>query len=64
MASLYSSLWRWETLLDDQSFGLAIASRDNFLSIGPKEGFQNQLRDVVNERVTALANEILKARAD
>ncbi len=63
VASLTSLLWRGE-FLSDQSYGLVFASKSTSILTGPKEGFQNQLRDVVNELVTDLANEILKARAD
>ena len=63
VATLHSSLWRWEVLMD-HSNGLALAFREIIVTVGDKDGFQNQLRDEVNEAVTELANEILKARAN
>ena len=48
----------------DHSNGLALAFKEIIVTVGDKDGFQNQLRDEVNEAVTELANEILKARAN
>ena len=62
-ASLSVELWRFETL-SDQSFGLVQASTSTYLFVGPKETFQDELRRIVNEHVSELANEILKARAN
>lgn len=46
----------------DETVGLVVAASFGGVYSGPKASFQQQLREVVNERVTALANEILKAR--
>ena len=60
-ASLRVALWRFETLADGTN-GLVESSSMGSTHSGPKGGFQQQLREAVNAAVTALANEILKAR--
>lgn len=50
-------------VLSDGSSGLVEGSSAGGTYVGPKELFQNYLREQVNEWVTELANEILKARA-
>ncbi len=52
---------RFETLLEGSSGAVTAFQRARVL-FGPKADFQKQLRNFVNEAVTELANEILKAR--
>ena len=54
---------KFEKLLD-RSISMVLAGTDGAMLAGPKDVFQNQLRNAVNEKVTELANEILKARAN
>ncbi len=61
LAYLRLEIWRFEDI-DDGTTGLVLASTDAVLLTGPKAGFQLQLREQVNGKATALANEILKAR--
>ena len=61
IGSVDIQLWRFEKLADGTR-GLVLAASDSFLSSGPKHSFQQQLRQQVNQMVSALANEILKAR--
>ena len=63
VAALEVMVFRWEGLFD-QSAGTVIASSYTNVLVGDKETFQNDLRNSVNEEVTAVANEILKARAN
>ena len=58
-----SAVLKFEKLLD-RSIGMVLAGTDGAMLAGPKDVFQNQLRNAVNEQVTELANEILKARAN
>ena len=51
-------------LLSDESYGLVLSFARTSLHWGPKAGLQEQLRTAVNQLVTELANEILKARAN
>ena len=60
--SVNVELWRSE-LLDDQTRGLVEVAQRQSVFWGPKADFQEQLRTYVNRVTTALANEILKARA-
>ncbi len=53
--------WRFDELTDGTGVRI-FTSEHGGLYTGSKEGFQQQLREAVNEMVTALANEILKAR--
>ena len=59
-ASLEVQLWRFELL--DEATALVLLAEHESILIGPKSGFQNQLRNFVNEAVTGIANEILKIR--
>lgn len=60
-AGLSFQLYKFATLVDGTS-GLVEASSNSFVMVGPKSGFQQQLREAVSENITALANQILKAR--
>ena len=51
-------------LLADLGYGRVMSYVAGRLHWGRKAGFQERLRTAVNEIVTELANEILKARAD
>ena len=62
-ASLVLKLYNIEELLDG-SIGQVTAGSRSGIYVGPKDSFQNYLREKVNESVTELANEILKARAN
>ena len=53
---------RFETLLEGSSGAVTAFQRARVL-FGPKADFQKQLRNFVNEAVTELAKEILKARS-
>ena len=57
-------LGRRERLTDETSGFVIAASLDWSTVVWPKTDFQNQLRKAVNQQVNALANEILKARAN
>ena len=59
-ANIEVQLFRFEDL-SDKTLALVVAEHASIF-IGPKSGFQNQLRTFVNQAVTTLANEILKAR--
>jgi len=48
--------------LTDGTSGLVMFASDSGYLYWKKSGFQNRLRTAVNQKVTALANEILKAR--
>jgi len=61
VAKLGVEVWRFESLLDG-TIGMVTASTGSSLLDGDKDTFQNQLRNMVNEKVTELANEILKAQ--
>lgn len=60
-ATLDCQLYRFE-YLNDRSMGRVQAFAAGELRIDPKVGFQQHLRETVNEIVTELANEIVKAR--
>jgi hypothetical protein len=61
VAHISLQTYDFETLADG-TFGLVEAANQGTLSKGPKGGFPQQLRETVNGDVSALANEILKAR--
>ena len=61
--ALEINMVRYE-LLSDESYGLVLSFARTSLHWGPKAGLQEQLRSAVNQLVTELANEILKARAN
>ena len=61
--TLEINMVRYE-LLSDESYGLVLSFARTSLHWGPKAGLQEQLRSAVNQLVTELANEILKARAN
>ena len=58
---LIDEMFRFESL-SDGTLGSVLAARFNSMWSGSKDRSQSQLRETVNEHVTALANEILKAR--
>lgn len=60
-AGLHFQLYKFDRLKDGTA-GLVEASSVVNLLVGPKSGFQQQLREAVSENITALANQILKAR--
>ena len=63
MGGITVDLSRFE-LLGDQTSGLVMVAQDGSIFRGPKAGFPEQLRTFVYTATTALANEILKARAN
>ena len=63
MGGITVDLWRFE-LLGDKTDGLVMVAQDGSIFRGPQAGFPEQLRTFVYTATTALANEILKARAD
>ena len=62
MGGITVDLWRFE-LLGDKTDGLVMVAQDGSIFRGPQAGFPEQLRTFVYTTTTALANEILKARA-
>ena len=54
-------IFRWEKLFNGTA-GLVLSSNRTTTLVGPKSGFGQYLREDVNEAVSELANEILKAR--
>lgn len=60
-ASVGTQLYKFEHLANGTS-GLVEAYSFSGILAGSKSGFQQQLRTDINQRVTSLANEILKAR--
>jgi hypothetical protein len=61
IASVSLEFYRSEKLSDGRR-ALVLAFQRETLSSGPKDDFQQRLREVVNRNATVLANEILKAR--
>jgi hypothetical protein len=61
VATIRLQIYNFEALADG-TFPLVEAANQSGLYKGPKGGFPQQLREAVNEFVSELANEILKAR--